>query len=79
MVEFRNESGLEFVDISSEQARTHSWIGGQTLTIENPTKLHIAPSGSHRLFDAAGRSHYVPAGWYHLTWTAKEGAPNFVK
>jgi hypothetical protein len=79
MSEFRNESGLDFVDISCEAVRTYAWSGGQSLTIEGPLNLHVAPSGSHRIFDGAGRSHYIPAGWIHLTWTSKEGAPHFVK
>lgn len=79
MIEFRNESGLEFVDISSEKYRTYSWVGGQSLTIECPLKLHVAPSGSHRVFDGAGRSHYISGGWYHLTWTAKDEEPHFVQ
>lgn len=79
MTEFRNNSDLDFVDISSEAERTYAWVGGQSLTIENPLKLHVAPSGSHRIFDGAGRSHYIPAGWHHLTWTARDGAPHFVK
>jgi len=79
MVEFRNESGLDFADISCEVARTYHWVGGQSLTIERPLKLHVAPSGSHRIFDGAGRAHYITPGWFHLTWTVKDGAPHFVK
>ena len=77
--EFNNASDLEFTDISSEQWREYQFLGGQAIRIEAPLKLNVSASGGHRVFDAEGVSHYVPAGWIHLKWTAKDGAPNFVK
>ena len=76
--EFINESGLEFIDISSELWREYEFAGGDKVRIEQPLKLHVSDSGGHRLFAADGRSHYIPAGWVHLTWQSKEGHPNFV-
>lgn len=74
----RNESGLEFTDVSSEKYRTYTFTEG-SVTITLPTDLNVSSSGGHRLLDASGKSHYVPAGWLHLEWEAKDGAPNFVK
>jgi hypothetical protein len=75
-MEFRNNSGLEFKDISSEQSRTYHFAD-RSFTIVEPMKLNVSASGGHRLFDSAGTSHYIPAGWLHLEWTAKEGKPHF--
>lgn len=79
MVEFRNESDLEFEDISSEECRYYRFQNEETVTIFRPQKLHVSNRGGHRIFDGAGFCHYVPAGWIHLSWTAKEDAPHFVK
>ena len=76
---FNNGTDLEFADVSSEQWREYQFLGGQTIRIEAPLRLNVSASGGHRLFDAAGVSHYIPAGWIHLKWTVKDGAPNFVK
>jgi hypothetical protein len=76
---FWNESGLEFTDISTEQFREYTFAGGQILRIENPLQLNISESGGHRIFDAQGFSYYVPKGWLHLKWQARKGQPNFVK
>jgi hypothetical protein len=79
MTEFRNESGLEFTDISSEQSREYEFPGGNKVVIDSPMKLHVSASGGHRIFDAEGISHYVPSGWIHLSWLADDSAPHFVK
>jgi len=75
---FNNQSSNAFVDISSEQFRTYRFPSGDEVTIESPTHLSVSTSG-HRLFDASGVSHYVPKGWIHLKWKAKDGSPHFVK
>lgn len=77
--EFKNGTDLEFTDISSEQWREYQFLGGETIRIEAPLKLNVSESGGHRIFDAKGVSHYIPAGWIHLKWTVKDGEPNFVK
>ena len=77
--EFHNASELEFTDISSEQWREYRFLGGDTVKIVAPLKLNVSASGGHRIFDAEGVSHYVPAGWIHLMWVSKDGQPNFVK
>jgi hypothetical protein len=77
--EFNNQSDLDFADISSELWREYRFLNGETVRIEAPLKLNVSNSGGHRIFDADGVSHYIPAGWIHLMWEAKDGAPNFVK
>lgn len=76
---FRNKSGLTFSDISSEDYRVYEFDNGRSILINRPLKLNVSPSGGHRLFDADGVSHYIPKGWIHLKWKAKDGCPNFVK
>jgi hypothetical protein len=76
-MEFNNKSGLEFSDLSSEAERTYNFGSKGFVKIINPLKLNVSDSGGHRIFDATGKSHYVPAGWIQLTWTVKEGKPHF--
>lgn len=76
---FKNNSGLEFVDISSELKRTYQFANGVAVVIDKPMLLNVSKSGGHRIFDAQEVSHYVPSGWIHLFWNVAEGAPNFVK
>lgn len=76
---FYNDSGLEFADISSEAERVYNFGSKGFVKISNPLRLNVSASGGHRLFSADGKSHYVPAGWIELTWTIRDGAPNFVK
>jgi len=78
-MDFKNESGLVFVDISSEAERTYEFPKGNKVVIDNPLRLNVSKSGGHRLFDESGRSHYIPSGWIHLSWTVRPGSPNFVK
>jgi len=77
--EFNNASDLDFTDISSEQWREYQFLGGETVRIDAPLKLNVSESKGHRIFDAQGVSHYIPAGWIHLKWMSKDGQPNFVK
>ena len=76
---FENATELEFTDISSELWREYQFLGGDVVRIDAPLKLNVSESGGHRIFDAAGLSHYVPSGWIHLVWATKDGQPNFVK
>ena len=75
--DFRNESGLDFKDISSEVECTYTFPSGQQVRVEGPQRLNVSASGGHRIYAADG-CHYVPAGWVHLRWTVKEGAAHFV-
>ncbi len=74
---FKNSSGLEFADISSELWREYLFDNGMTIRIEEPLRLHVSLEG-HRLFDSNGISHYVPNRWLHLRWKAKNDHANFV-
>jgi len=77
---FRNTSPHTFQDVSSEAYREYQFAkDGRvvTLRIDAPLRLHVSSSGGHRVFDAGGVSHYVPAGWHHLSWKVKDDAPHF--
>jgi len=76
--EFRNDTELKFVSIYSEEYREYTFPGGDKIRIERPRMLNVSKNG-HRVFDEAGVSHYIPQGWIHLEWKAKDGAPHFVK
>jgi hypothetical protein len=77
-IELRNESPNTFADISTEQYRTYKFPGGDEVRIEGPAYLAVT-AGGHRLLDESGVSHYIPKGWLHLHWKAKEGKAHFVK
>lgn len=77
VIELRNESGLDFADISSERWREYTFSENQSIRIEKPLKLYVSDNG-HRILDAAGVSHYIPLNWIHLKWKAKDGEPHFV-
>jgi hypothetical protein len=78
----KNNSKHKFTSIASEAYREYTFPAPQgryvKVRIEKPTELSVSESGGHRLLDAEGVSHYVPSGWIHLSWKAKEGEPNFV-
>jgi hypothetical protein len=66
---------LVFADISQEAWRTYHFPTGDT-TILFPVKLNVKrkkEGDSHRIIDADGVSHYVPAGWLRLSWKGKDG------
>ena len=78
MEKFINESGLKFINISSEEKRIYHFSDGRTLTINYPLKLHVSKSGGHRLYDAIN-CYYVVPKWNYITWVSIKGKPNFVK
>jgi len=77
-----NQSGHQFVNISSEEYREYTFVTEKgipfKIRINEPTNLSVSASGGHRLLDAEGISHYIPSGWVQLSWKAKAGQPNFV-
>lgn len=79
MKEFRNESGLKFTDISSEEWREYIYDYNKTIFIENPLKLHVSKSGGHRIFSAEGYSRYIAPGWLQIIWRSKDNEPHFIK
>ena len=74
-----NNDQLTFEDISSEEYRVYEFPGNSTVIIKNPTHLNVSRSGGHRVLDNERISHYIPKGWIHLSWKAKEDKPAFVK
>lgn len=79
MIELRNETDHEFIDISSELWRRYDFADGDEVLIELPLCLSVSASGGARILDTEGLCHYVPEGWIHLEWRVREGAPHFVK
>ena len=69
---------MKFIDISTEQYRQYTFVGGEVVRIAAPMELNVSAGGGHRILDAAGVSHYVPTGWLHLCWEVKPGSPAFV-
>lgn len=78
----KNLSKHVFTPIESEEFREYTFPAPQgrfvKVRITKPTHLSVSESGGHRVLDAEGVSHYIPSGWVHLSWKAKEGQPNFV-
>lgn len=77
-LELRNESGLQFDDISGEVWREYTFNNCTTVRINNPVALNVSNNG-HRILDNGGVSHYIPLGWIHLCWQVQEGKPHFIK
>lgn len=69
---------LNFNDITSELYRVYEFPNGETVRIDKPLSLNVSASGGHRVLDGESVSHYIPAGWHHLYWKAKDGEPHFV-
>ena len=68
-LKFHNLEGLE-------EWREYNFGNGKVFRIEKPVKVHIKrkPEGdSHRLIDAQGVRHYVPAGWIGFSFGGKWG------
>ncbi len=81
-IDLRNKTKLEFTDISTETYRTYHFVkDGETFSvcINKPQYLNVSRGGGHRILDEHGLSHYVPKGWHHLLWKAKDGEAHFVK
>ncbi|QIG73987.1 hypothetical protein PP935_gp212 [Rhizobium phage RHph_N34] len=74
----RVPGSVDISDISSEEFRIYEFLleglkEPQYVIIENPIALHVRESGSHVVVNSLGETTYVPTGWLHLTWRAKEG------
>ena len=87
MLEFkdlRNESGLEFIDISSEEKRIYHFLfdNGQNVDVEisKPIALNVSKSGGHRILDGNGVCHYVNQRTKEfISWKTYDDLPHFVK
>ena len=77
--DLRNDTDMQFTDISSEKYRNYVFAGGEALRIEEPLALHVSESGGHRVLNADGESIYVPKGFIMLIWEAKDDEPHFVR
>lgn len=66
-----------WADISEEMVRVYRFAADAATTIVRPVALAINQRGSHRIIDADGISHYIPPGWIHLSWRAKDSTPYF--
>lgn len=77
--DFRNGTPHKFDDISSETYREYEFEN-TTVRIDNPVALNVNySSGGHRVWDAQGKSHYIPSGWVHLNWEVDNDKPHFVR
>ena len=78
--ELRNESGLDFTDISSEAYRIYVFPNGEGVKIDEPQWLNVSTSGGHRILDIWEVSHYIPPRWLHLYGSVRSHKdPHFVK
>lgn len=68
--ELKDGEDLSWSDVSDEQYREYHFGDGKVFRIDEPVSLNVKrkPEGdSHRVLDADGKSHYVPAGWIAIT------------
>ena len=66
---------LKRTKVDDEIYRTYHYADGYSITVMSPVEANIkAPpagvfgGGSHRVLDACGTYHFIPAGWRHLTY-----------
>lgn len=76
--EFRNDTDMEFVDISSEEYREYQFENVK-IVIPGPLWLHVSASGGHRIFDRFGTCHYIAPKWLTVHWRSFPGTPHFVR
>lgn len=65
------DPAAKWLDISVESWREYIFPNGAVYRISNPERLNVKrkPEGdSHRVVDALGVVHYIPAGWMALRW-----------
>lgn len=62
--------------LTSEQYRTYHYPDFD-YTVELPHYLILSESGSHRVLDAAGVSHWIASGFKAISWKVKEGEKHF--
>ena len=78
--QFRDASGRDWSDISSERFRCYEFGDDGEETVEviiaEPQFISVSEKG-HRVVDRFGFCHYVPDGWNRLVWQVRDGAPHF--
>ena len=66
-------------DISSEEWREYEYAEGNgwangideyVYLIPYPVTLYVSHTGSHRVVDKLGITHYMPSGWRVIRWRA---------
>ena len=76
--EFKNMSGLDFKNISSELYREYVYPDGSKVRIDNPVMLNVSSSGGHRIYAQAegttfGKCYYIKPDWRYIVWEPKNG------
>lgn len=74
LTDFRNESGLKFTDISTEEFREYSF----GYRIDHPLWLHVSGSGGHRIFNGEHCYYVQPEKGWAISWLVRDGEPHFV-
>lgn len=78
-MELRNETDIEFTDISSEQWREILYSNGNIDCIESPLYLGVS-SSTLRIVDAEGNSWIIYKDKIdRIKFQVKDGAPHFIK
>lgn len=80
MTKMINTTPAEFTELKDEWREYDIVKEGvmTTIRIEKPRFLNVNPKHyAHRILDAQGVSHYIPAGFIALRWKVQEGTPNF--
>lgn len=70
------EKTMKNLDITSEQYRTYHYPDFD-YTVQLPQYVILSDSGTHRVLDAEGVSHWIAAGFKAISWKVKEGEKNF--
>ncbi len=79
MSQYTDNAELKFQDISDEVWRKYEYPDGTKVIIKHPAAVAVSNKyrnfggNGHRLVDSAGLSHYIPAGWVHLSWQVISG------
>lgn len=56
---------MNFQEVKGERSRTYVFADGE-LTITNVVRLHVRPTGTHRIETAAGEKLIVRCGWHAI-------------
>ena len=54
---------FQFSEIKGERVRTYIFPGDVHFVVEHVARIHVRPSGSHRLETRSGVKYIVPAKW----------------
>ena len=71
---FKDAHHYNQLDLSDETSRTYVFGPGSAYRIDLPIIVAVkktARGDTHRVVDAKGACHYIPAGWIAIHWTLK--------